>query len=118
MSTQTKLKPNLLSDFTQTEKEGKLAIEVHSPQCPNCLNVDGRLTLNYDKQNATILFIESFATSGHMVKCLCCDTDFRWSSGNVNYAGILTIKHQRENNVLIPIEYFSKMLGVDVYKYV
>jgi len=42
---------------------------------------------------------------------------FKWSSGNVNY-GILTIEHKRQNDVLVPIEYFSKMLGVDVYKYV
>jgi hypothetical protein len=89
-----------------------LASEVHSPQCPNCLNVDGRLTLKHDKKNAT----ESFATSGHNVNCLCCNTAFKWCSGNVNY-GILTIKHERQNDVLIPIEYFSKMLGVDVYKY-
>jgi hypothetical protein len=32
--------------------------------------------------------------------------------------GILTIEHEKENDVLIPIEYFSKMLGVDVYKYI
>lgn len=63
-----KIKPNLLSDFTQTQKEGKMAIEVHSPQCPNCLNVDGRLTLKHDKKNATIVIIQSFATSGHIVK--------------------------------------------------
>lgn len=47
---QYKIKPNLLSDFTQTQKEGKMAIEVHSPQCPNYLNVDGRLTLKHDKK--------------------------------------------------------------------
>ena len=111
-----KLKAYLLSDFTQTEKEGKMAIEVHSPQCPNCLNVDGRLTLKHDKKNATIVITESFQTSGHIVKCLCCDNSFHWSAGNVDY-GILTIEHKRQNDVLIPIEYFSKMLGVDVYKY-
>jgi len=50
MSTHTELKPYLLSDFTQTEKEGKLAMEVHIPQCPICLNADGRLTLKHDKK--------------------------------------------------------------------
>ena len=116
MTTQIDLKPYLLSDFTQTEKEGKLAMEVHIPQCPICLNADGRLTLKHDKKNATILFEQSFATSGHIVKCLCCDMSFKWSSGNVDY-GIITIQHERHNDVLVPIEYFSKMLGVDVYKY-
>lgn len=110
-------KPHLLSEFTQTEKEGKMALEVHSPQCPNCLNVDGRLTLKHDKHNATIVIIETFQTSGYTVNCLCCNTNFKWSSGNVDY-GILTIEHETENDVLIPIEYFSKMLGVDVYKYI
>lgn len=109
-------KPYLLSDFTQTEKEGKLALEVHSPQCPTCLNVDGRLTLKHDIKNASIVITGSFQTSGHIVECLCCNTSFKWSSGNVNY-GILTIQHERENDVLIPIEYFSKILGVDVYRY-
>ena len=117
MSVENKHKPNLLSEFIQTEKEGKMAIEVHSPQCPNCLNVDGRLTLEHDRKNATILHVESFATSGHIVNCLCCNTNFHWSSGNVNYGSILTIKHNKKNDVLIPIEYFSKMLGVDVYQY-
>jgi hypothetical protein len=114
---QYKIKPNLLSDFTQTQKEGKMAIEVHSPQCPNCLNVDGRLTLKHDKKNATIVFIQSFATSGSIVNCLCCDNTFKWCTGNVDY-GILTIKHERENDVLIPIEYFSQILGIDVYRYI
>ena len=115
--TMSKSKPYLLSKFTQTEKEGKLAIEVHSPQCPNCFNVDGRLTLKNDKHNATIIKIESFATSGSILKCLCCENQFKWSSGNVDY-GILTIQHERLNDVLIPIEYFSTMLGVDVYQYI
>jgi hypothetical protein len=110
------MKPYLLTEFTQTEKEGKLAIEVHSPQCPNCLNVDGRLTLKHDMKNATIVITESFQTSGHIVNCLCCDTSFKWSAGNVDY-GIMTIEHERKNDVLVPIEYFSKMLDVDVYKY-
>jgi hypothetical protein len=110
MSTHTELKPYLLSDFTQTEKEGELAMEVHIPQCPICLNADGRLTLKHDKKNATIIITESFETSGHnIVKCLCCDMSFKWSSRNVDY--------ERQNDVLVPIEYFSKMLGVDVYKY-
>ena len=64
MSTQINSKPYLLSDFTQTEKEGKLAMEVHIPQCPICLNADGRLTLKHDKKNATIIITESFQTSG------------------------------------------------------
>jgi len=110
-------KPYLLTDFTQTEKEGKMALEVHSPQCPNCFNVDGRLTLKDDKKNATIVIIENFATSGYIVNCLCCDNSFKWSTGNVNY-GIVTIKHERKNDVLVPIEYFSKILEVDVYKYI
>jgi hypothetical protein len=118
MSATANLKPYLLSDFTQTEKDGKMAIEVHSPQCPTCLNVDGRLTLPHDKQNATIVFIQSFQTSGHIVKCLCCDDEFKWSSGNVDYGGVLTIKHERQNDVLIPIEYFSKILDIDVYRYI
>jgi hypothetical protein len=109
--------PYLLRDFTQTEKEGKMALEVHSPQCPNCLNVDGRLTLKHDRKNATIEIIQTFATSGYLVNCLCCNSNFKWSFGNVDY-GILTIKHEKENDVLVPIEYFSKILGVDVYKYV
>ena len=109
--------PYLLRDFTQTEKEGKMALEVHSPRCPNCLNVDGRLTLKHDKKNATIEIIQTFATSGYIVKCLCCNTEFKWSAGNVDY-GILTIKHEKENDVLVPIEYFSKILGVNVYKYI
>jgi hypothetical protein len=117
MSTENKLKPYLLSDFIQTEKEGKLAIEVHSPQCPTCLNIDGRSTLNHDKHNATIIKIKSFATSGSIMRCLCCESEFKWSSGNVDY-GIITIEHKRLNDVLIPIEYFSTMLGVDVYKYI
>lgn len=120
MSTENKLKPYLLSDFIQTEKEGKLAIKVHSPQCPNCpncLNVDGRLSLQHDKYNSTIIKIQSFLTSGHIMRCLCCENEFEWSTGNVDY-GILTIKHERLNDVLIPIEYFSTMLGVDVYKYI
>jgi len=112
-----KKNPYLLKDFTQTEKEGKTAIEVHSPQCPNCFNVDGRLTLKHDKINATIEIIETFQTSGYLVKCICCNTTFKWCAGNVDY-GILAIEHQRENDVLVPIEYFSKILGVDVYKYV
>ena len=110
-------KPYLLSDFIQTEKEGKLAIEVHSPQCPQCLNVDGRWTLKHDKKDATIIRTESFATSGSMMKCLCCDNEFHWSQGNINY-GICTIEHKRQNDVLIPIEYFEKILGVDVYQYI
>jgi hypothetical protein len=110
-------KPYLLKDFTQTEKEGKMALEVHSPQCPNCFNVDGRLTLKHDKQNATIVIIQTFATSGYTVNCLCCNTSFHWSSGNVDY-GVMTIEHERKNDVLIPIEYFSKILGVDVYQYI
>jgi len=110
-------KPYLLSDFTQTEKEGKMAIEVHSPQCPNCLNVDGRWTLKHDKKDASIISIQNFQTSGSIMKCLFCDTSFKWSSGNVNY-GILTIEHRTENDVLVPIEYFSKILGIDVYKYI
>jgi len=117
MSLENKRKPNLLSEFIQTEKEGKLAIEVHSPQCPNCFNVDGRWTLKGDKHNATIISTINFATSGSMMKCLCCDEEFKWSSGNVNY-GILKIQHETLNDVLVPIEYFSKILGVDVYKYV
>ena len=110
-------KPNLLSEFTQTVKDGKLAIEVHSPQCPNCLNVDGRWTLKDDRKNATIVNILDYSTSGSDMKCLCCDEEFKWSSGNVNYGAILTLKHERKNDVLIPIEYFEKVLGVNVYKY-
>ena len=106
----------LLSNFTKTEKDGKMAIEVHSPKCPNCSNVDGRWTLPYDKKDATIISIQNFQTSGSLMKCLFCDTEFKWSSGNVDY-GILTIEHERQNDVLVPIEYFSKMLDVDVYKY-
>ena len=117
MSTYTELKPYLLSDFTQTEKEGELAMEVHIPQCPICLNADGRLTLKHDKKNATIIITESFATSGHTVECLCCYMRFKWCSGNIDY-GILTIEHERQNDILVPIEYFSKILGVDVYKYI
>jgi len=109
-------KPYLLSDFIQTEKEGKLAIEVHSPQCPQCLNVDGRWTLEHDKKDATIISIIDFSTSGSKMKCLCCDNEFHWSQGNINY-GICTIKHTRQNSVLIPIEYFVKILRVDVDKY-
>lgn len=43
-------KPYLLSDFIQTKKEGKLAMKVHSPQCPTCFNVDGRWTLEHEKK--------------------------------------------------------------------
>lgn len=109
-------KPYLLSDFIQTEKEGKLAIEVHSPQCPKCFNVDGRWTLKHDKKDSTIISIVNFSTSGSQMKCLCCNNEFHWSQGNINY-GICTIKHERKNDVLIPIEYFEKILGVDVYQY-
>ena len=63
MSVTGNLKPYLLSDFTQTVKDGKMAIEVHSPQCPTCLNVDGRLTLKHDQKNATIIIIQSFLTT-------------------------------------------------------
>jgi hypothetical protein len=117
MTTENKLKPYLLNNFIQTEKEGKLAMEVHSPQCPTCFNVDGRFTLKDDKHNATIIKIQSSATSGSILKCLCCEFEFKWSSGNVDY-GILTIEHESQNDVLVPIEYFSKILGVDVYKYI
>ena len=109
-------KPYLLSEFSQTVTDGKLAIEVHSPQCPKCLNVDGRWTLKYDKNDATIISIENYQTSGSLMKCLCCNEEFKWSSGNVNYT-ILTIFHEKRNDVLVPIEYFEKVLGVDVHKY-
>ena len=81
------------------------------------MNIDGRSTLNDDKHNATIIKIKSFATSGSIMRCLCCESEFKWSSRNVDY-GIITIEHKRLNDVLIPIEYFSTMLGVDVYKYI
>jgi hypothetical protein len=109
-------KPYLLSDFVQTEKEGQLAIEVHSPQCPTCLNVDGRWTLKYDKRKATIISIINYASSGSEMECLICNTKFTWSQGNIDY-GICTIEHEKKNDVLVPIEYFAKILGVDVYKY-
>jgi len=109
-------KPYLLTDFIQTEKEGKLAIEVHSPQCPTCFNVDGRWTLKHDKDDATIISILNYQTSGSEMKCLCCDTEFKWSQGNINY-GVCTIEHEKKNTVLVPIEYFAKILDVDVYKY-
>jgi len=103
--------PYLLSEFTQTEKEGKMAIEVHSPQCPKCFNVDGRWTLKHDKKDATIISVLNFASSGSIMKCLCCDEEFKWSSRNV------MLEHKKQNDVLVPIEYFSKILKVDVYKY-
>lgn len=51
-----------------------------------------------------------------MMICLFCNTKFYWYKGDINY-GICTIKHPRNNDVLVPIEYFEKILGVDVYKY-
>jgi len=112
-------KPYLLSEFSQTVTDGKLAIEVQCPQCPNCLNVDGRWTLKHHKKDATIISVANFATSGSLMKCLCCEEKFKWSSGNVNYGTILTIYHEKQNNVLVPIEYFEKVLGLgdDVYMY-
>jgi hypothetical protein len=107
-------KPYLLTDFVQTEKEGKMAIEVHSPQCPKCLNVDGRWTLRHDKHNATIISIMNYQTSGSEMKCLCCNAEFNWCSGDSHY-GI--IKNERKNDVLVPIEYFAKVLGIDPYRY-
>ena len=69
-----------------------------------------------NKKDATIISIIDFSTSGSKMKCLCCDNEFHWSQGNINY-GICTIKHTRQNSVLIPIEYFVKILRVDVDKY-
>ena len=91
-------------------------MKVHSPQCPTCFNVDGRWTLEHEKKNSTIIVDLNYATSGSMMICLFCNTKFYWSKGDINY-GICTIKHTRNNDVLVPIEYFEKILGVDVYKY-
>jgi hypothetical protein len=120
-------KPYLLSEFSQTVKDGKLAIEVHCPQCPNCLNVDGRWTLKHHKKDSTIISVVNYETSGSLMKCLFCEEEFKWSSGkfnlssgnNVNRGTILTMSCEMKNDVLVPIEYFEKVLGLgdDVYMY-
>jgi len=109
--------PYLLKDFMQSEKKSKMDIKLHSPQCPKCFNVDGRLILKHDNKNSTIEIIKTFITCGFLVNCLCCDTSFRWCTGNFDN-GIVNIEHEIENDVIVPIEYFSKILEVDISKYI
>ena len=80
------------------------------------VNVDGSWTLKHDKKDATIINIEDFDTSGSIMKCLYRDTCFNQSSRNNNFEGLIS-SYEPQNVVFVPIEYFRKILGVDVYKY-
>ena len=89
---------------------------VAAARCPNieCRNVDCRFMLrSHDIQNSTFKIIETYASSGSKLQCLCCDTIFKFNTRKSYF----TIKYELHNNCYVPLSHVRDRLGVDITKY-
>lgn len=92
---------------TPTEEESKR--EVLVAKCPQCENVDNRFMLKYDKERSSFIVLETYAGSGVDLKCLCCQNEFKFCSGQSLW--------EKKNCVPVPLAFLRDGLGVDINKY-
>lgn len=86
--------------------------DVATALCPNpdCQNVDNRFMLNDYKAKSSFVVMATNASSGCKLKCLCCQTEFDFCTGN--------FLHDKKNCIYVPLTFCRDSLEVDISKYV
>lgn len=87
--------------------------DVAAALCPNvdCQNVDNRFMLNDDyKAKSSFVVTTTYASSGKDLKCLCCQTEFKFCAEN--------FFHDKKNCIYVPLTFCRDSLEIDISKYV